>query len=322
MKNVYLRSFVSSILLTSISISSPTPASAATYVTISGQVTNSVGIALSSPSIALAKVSSSEIIGNLDSQGRYSINVPTGTPIELTFVIYEEGSLVNSGFTSDVNRLNPGFSNWTTKISSINEDRVINFKLPPFVQLEVKVTDAQNNNLSNLVLYSPNANQSHNSYMFGDLQWTGIQRSASSVIWFVSRTGLFTFQFYPTDNFTGFSYWQTTNVSSPSEKISGIFNSPAFSILSNKSIQLCIPVNFGSSKSTPASCLENQPPTVVENNLGAAADKSAAAAAAAAAEKHAAAASKIKTIICVKGKISKKFSSSKPKCPSGFKLKK
>ena len=297
-------------------------ASAATYVTISGQVTNSAGIALSSPSIALAKVSTSEISGNLDSQGRYSINVPTGTPIELTFVLYEEGSLVNSGFTFDVNRLNPGFSNWTTKISSINEDRVINFKLPPFVQLEVKVTDAQNTNLSNVVLYSPNANQSHNPFIFSGLQWTGIQRSASSVIWFVSRTGSFTFQFYPTDNFAGFDYWQTTNVSSPSEKISGVFKSPAFSILSNKSIQLCIPVNFGSSKSTPASCLENQPPTVVDNNLAAAADKSAAAAAAAAAGKQAAAPSKKKTIICVKGKISKKLSSSNPKCPSGFKLKK
>lgn len=227
------------------------------YVTLSGQITNSAGMPLQPPSIALARVSTGEIVGNLDSQGRYSINVPSGSPIDLTFVIYEEGSLNSSGQSSDVNRINPGFSNWTTKFTGLQEDRVINFKLPQFFQLEVKVTDAQSILLNNVVLTMPDLNQSHNPYLLDGITWTGIQRSASSGIRYISKDGTFIFQFYPTDNFKGFAFWQTTDLNNPSQG-SGITYSPTFPIVSNKSIQLCVPVNFGSTKTTPPSCLDNQ----------------------------------------------------------------
>jgi hypothetical protein len=307
-------------------------AGAATYVTISGQVSNSAGVPLSTPSIALARVSNGEIIGNLDSQGKYSINVPAGTAFELTFVLYEEGSLESSGRSFDVNRINPGFSNWTTKFTSQLEDKVVNFRLPSYLQLNVSVTDAQNALMTNVVLTMPDANQNHNPYTSNGITWTGIQRSSSNQTWYISRTGSFIFQFYATDNFKGFAYWQTTDLNNPSAG-SGITYSPSFSILNSKSIQLCLPVNFGSIKSTPASCLDNQIAADKAAADKAAADKAAADKAAAdkaaadkaAADKAAAdkaAAVKKRTITCLKGKVIKKVTAIKPKCPSGYKLKK
>ncbi len=229
---------------------------AATYITLTGQVLDSKGNPVQPPSTAVAKVASGEVTGNLDSQGRYSINVPAGAGFDLTFVLYEQGSIIDSGKTFEVNRANPGFSNWTTKVSPQQEDKVINFKLPSFVQLDVKVTDAQNLLLSNSLVYMLDGNQNHNTYSLGGYSWTGIQRF-SSASWFISRTGSFVFQVYPTDDFKGFAYWQVLNLDQPLQGVS-VINSPAFPILNNKSVQLCLPINFGSTKSTPDSCLDNQ----------------------------------------------------------------
>ena len=363
-------------------------AAAATYVTISGQVTNSAGVPMQSPSIALARVSTGEIVGNLDSLGKYSINVPAGSPFDLTFVLYEEGSLISSGSTFDVNRSNPGFSNWKTSFTSLQEDKVVNFKLPPFFQLDVKVTDAQNILMNNVVLSQSEGNQDHNPYILNGMTWTGIQRSASNFTRFNSKTGLFIFQFYPTDNFKGFSYWQTTDLitSAPG---SGINYTPPFSITSSKSIQLCIPVNFGNTKSTPVSCLDNQiaaeakaaaelkakqeaeakaaaelkakqeaeVKTAAELKAKQEAEAKAAAELKAKQEAEAKASAELKakqeaeakaaidkaaadllaqqkaagarvsatkktTITCVKGKLVKRVTDVKPKCPAGYKVKK
>jgi len=235
-----------------------TNANAATYVNISGQVTNSAGVPLQSPSRALAIVPTGQIVGNLDSQGKYSIDVPTGTPIEMFFVLCEDCSLIsNTGITFEVNRVNPGSSTWKTKFTSLQEDRVIDFRLPQFVQLEVKVTDAQSHLMNNSVIVLNDVNQDHDPYISNGLTWTGIQYPVTSTARFVSRTGTFTFQFYPTSTFRGFNYWQASDLSDLTLTPLRL-NSPSFSIVSGRSIQLCLPVNFGSIKSTPESCLDNQ----------------------------------------------------------------
>jgi hypothetical protein len=234
------------------------------------------------------------------------------------------------------------------------------------------VKDAQNILMNNVVLSQSEGNQDHNPYILNGITWTGIQRSASNFTRFNSKTGLFIFQFYPTDNFKGFSYWQTTDLitSAPG---SGINYTPPFSITSSKSIQLCIPVNFGNTKSTPVSCLDNQIAAEAkaaaelkakqeaeakaaaelkakqeaeakaaaelkakqEAEAKAAAELKAKQEAEAAIDKAAAdllaqqkaagarvSATKKTTITCVKGKLVKRVTDVKPKCPAGYKVKK
>jgi hypothetical protein len=75
-------------------------------------------------------------------------------------------------------------------------------------------------------------------------------------------------------------------------------------VLNDSSYQLCLPINFGAVKSTPSTCVDA---------VLAAADKAAADKAAASLKKT--------TIICVKGKLTKKITVVKPVCPKGYKKK-
>ena len=89
-------------------------------------------------------------------------------------------------------------------------------------------------------------------------------------------------------------------------------------VLNDSSYQLCLPINFGAVKSTPSTCVD----AVLAAADKAAADKAAADKAAADKAAAAKAASLQKTtIMCVKGKLTKKVTAVKPICPKGYKKK-
>jgi len=233
------------ILLAAVLMSQGLPsATAATYVTLSGQILDSRGVAVKPPSIVNVVSSSKQFTSQVDSQGKFSVDVLAETAIEVFLVIYEEGYDNRS-----LPRKTPGFSNWSTKFAGLTRDRVINFKLPSYVQLEVRVTDAQGLLLPNYQLSMIDGNQSHSLYNYDGLTWAGIQAFNSNRESFVSNSGVFVFQAYPTEDFKGFMLREVNG--------QGFDYSPAFSLLTSKTIQLCVPKNFGSTKTTPDTCLDN-----------------------------------------------------------------
>jgi hypothetical protein len=304
-------------------------ANAATYGSISGQITSAQGLPFTAPSFVLLKVNGSESTRNLDDMGRYSLDVPVNTPFELTVVLIESGSVDDLSFSTNPIRTNPGFSNWSTSVPGINGDQKINLQIPDAFKVDLRTTDAQNNNLVNIGVTLIESNQEHDNYSFGGLVWSGIQSPSISRNPIFSSTGRFTLYIHSTSSFKGFRYWQFKDLTDRSA-ISGYSETPAFPVKNELSIQLCFPINFGATKSTPASCIDN----VLEQKAAAekaaaekaAAEKAAAEKAAAekaAAEKAAAekAASKKITITCIKGKLKKRITSTSSKCPPGFKKK-
>ena len=79
-------------ILTALLTSSTLSAAAATYVQVSGQLTNNQGTPMGgAPSIVVATYPGSQVTGQIDSTGHYSVNVPMNVDTDLTFVVYEPG---------------------------------------------------------------------------------------------------------------------------------------------------------------------------------------------------------------------------------------
>ena len=213
-------------------------------------------------------------------------------------------------------RNNPGFSNWHTKKSGcFSSDTVVNLQLPKPFKLNLTVTDAQSNVLPNSVVGTGFSNL-HDLYAFGGLTWDGsssVQSSWGSVF---STNGTFQLYFYPESKLTlTYCQLQCTSYTQCGE---GGVTSPPMPVLNDSSYQLCLPINFGAVKSTPSTCVD----AVLAAADKAAADKAAADKAAADKAAAAKAASLQKTtIMCVKGKLTKKVTAVKPICPKGYKKK-
>ncbi len=268
---------------------------AASYVTISGQVLNSKGMPIGEPSTVNISDGINTIIGQIDSSGKYSMNVVANTKLKATFVLVETSSENSiSGISYDNIRTNPGFSNWSADLEPLKGNKTLNFTTPAGVEVNAIVADGQANASMNAVVQLSSINQEHDSYSFGGLVWTGIQRPSGNSGSFFSQDGSFTFYFYPTKNFSGFSFYQTTDAKQPWLRLGNTYSTPKFSITKDISVQLCMPVNLGTSMKTADSCIENQ-------------------------LKYEATAVKKTTITCVKGKLTKKVTAIIPKCPAGYK---
>lgn len=143
-----------------------------------------------------------------------------------------------------------------------------------------------------------------------------------------SKDGTFQFAFYAiSDTKVKFGYFDVGNLSlfeyAPTPNTSGLSGvTQEFKVNDFESVNLCLPFNFDSTRTTNKDCLENVLKTKAAAELKAKQEADAKAAADLKAKQEAdakAAATKKTTITCVKGKLTKKVTSVKPKCPSGYK---
>ena len=215
---------------------------------------------------------------------------------------------------------------------SFDKDSEIQINLKSIRNTKIEVNDAQLNPLKNSLI-SETLGMTLPTQING-VNWNvGQSQSIPGNAWYIfSPTGKFQIAYYPIEGLKAkFKYWEKGSLYGPDgsvERASDLFFVEDFS-----EIYLCFPINFDSSKSTNKNCFENAlPPRMNERAaqeaaIRVAAEKLAAEKAAiAAAERKAArdqavASTKKTTITCVKGKVSKKVTAVKPKCPSGYKLK-
>jgi hypothetical protein len=216
-------------------------ANATNYVRFTGKLSNYAGEFLKPPTTVIVNGISSPI----NSEGVYEIYFPSSEKAKLTFVVYQEGyGDTNEGVIStkieDV-----VFSNWSSEVSG-NSDQVINFKLPKPINVNLTIQDAQGISIPNSWIIQADGNQAHNPY--SDVEgriWTGIQRWNGSITRWTSPTGSFSFWMYSTENHRGVTFGKDKNTT---------YSSPSFAIESSKSLKLCVPINFGSSRVLPSDC--------------------------------------------------------------------
>lgn len=303
---------------------------ATTYVTVSFKFSDDAGNTPLENSYAEAytgydtKVSSSKYEG-----GAFNLNVPQGSEVKFRLVYFFYANKGNENLA--VRTKVPSVEFWSPEKLTFSKDTEIQIKLMSPKMLAVEVTDAQLNTLKN-VLLTERRNASSVISIDG-LNWRVIQSQAMDGYWSFSSNGKFQIAYYPLRELkVEFTYWETGSQRPPNA--SGVrVDTPPFFIEDFNEIFLCTPVNFDSTKTTNKKCFENvlslkmAERAAQEAAVRVAAEKLAAEKAAmAAAERkaardQAAASNKKTTITCVKGKVSKKVTAVKPKCPSGYKLK-
>jgi hypothetical protein len=282
-------------------ISATQPTAAVEYVRISGTITNNSIDPGPNTIRALTPTDSVESVG-VASGGSFSLVVPKNTPITL---LVKSSSFV--------------FKTRTARI--FNENSVITITLPVPTKFTGRVVDAVGNPMINVNIYKKtNAN---NPY---DAMYAALEPLNTSSVWGVvsevspttDSSGVFNLYSYPS------SYPEVINVvyKKSGSTIFSTWTSAWVKIESSSSFVACLPVNFGELLTLPSYCSEDMA-TFGKRSL---AEEKAAAADKAAADKAAAttaakAAANRTTITCVKGKLTKKVTAVKPKCPSGYKKK-
>lgn len=229
---------------------------ATTYAEVSGRITSSDGTPITTPAYINLIVKGSNTQSNLNANGQYSVNVPINTNFELIVVIFQKEEDDDQLIATNGIRTKVGFSNWSTSVSGISEDKRIDLQIPLAFRISIKVTDAQSNVLSNIGLKQIDGNQMHDDYVYGGRIWAGIQGFSSRHQVIYSTSGQFVFYAYKASFFKGYRYWQFKDMDDRAAT-SGFLETPSFSLSSDENIQICLPVNFGASRATPASCLEN-----------------------------------------------------------------
>lgn len=222
-------------------------AQATTYVKVSGVLTNYKGEFLKAPTgLILRSGGKTVATATLNERGYYEAFFPESEKVELTFLVLLDPE---STYSPKPELDDVAFSSWKTTLPGI-KDLVVNFKLPKPVKATISVVDAQDQLIPESWISQVNGNPPHNN--FEDTNgyiWDGIQRwSGSSGRW-ISKTGVFTFYYYPTDKFDGVRFGKTELPS---------YFSGDFPLLSEKSIKLCVPVNFGATRTMPANCFNEE----------------------------------------------------------------
>ena len=214
------------------------------YVKVEGILTNYKGEHLAAPTYINARVqgqpAASVTVGKL---GYYELFIQPSEKVELTIVVlqgpYNSATGPQEPFDDVV------FSNWSTTLK-VERDSVVNFQLPKPIKVKVSIVDAQDQPVPNSWMVESNGNPPHNPITdFSGLTWKGIQRWNGSTVRFISQTGQFTFYYYPTDSFDGVNYGLSKTPS---------YFSGAFPLLKETEIKICLPINFGASRTMPENC--------------------------------------------------------------------
>ena len=214
------------------------------YVKVEGILTNYKGEHLAAPTYINARVqgqpAASVTVGKL---GYYELFIQPSEKVELTIVVLQGPHNSATGPQEPFDDV--VFSNWSTTLK-VERDSVVNFQLPKPIKVKVSIVDAQDQPVPNSWMVESNGNPPHNPITdFSGLTWKGIQRWNGSVVRFISQTGQFTFYYYPTNSFDGVRYGLTKTPS---------YFSGDFPLLRDTEIKLCLPINFGANRTTPADC--------------------------------------------------------------------
>lgn len=252
------RSLLLILLASLLSLTGSSTAEAAEFVTVSGKLSNYLEVPIGgAPNTVVVAASGSENITEINSRGEYEILVPKKKSMTLTFVVYEPGHDDEElGFTKNSKRMNPGFSNWATNISEgLSVNSRIDLQLPKPVKLELSVTDSQTNVIPQTVVSLPAFNQSHDDYVFGGYTWSGIQRINNSTSKVFSEDGTFRLIVYPSKDFI-------VDFCKPRLEIASSYCasrtvSPTFSLQSDASYFLCLPINLDQSNATSKLCIDS-----------------------------------------------------------------
>jgi hypothetical protein len=223
-------------------------AQATTYVKLSGVLTNYKGEFLKAPTgLILRSGGKTVATATLNERGYYEAFFPESEKVELTFLVYQSDFGSVQGPSPDFDDVI--FSNWSTTLVG-TKDLVVNLQLPKPVRVDIKIVDAQDQLIPESWISEVNGNAAHNKYVDANgYEWAGIQRWNGSSIRWTSKTGLFLFYYYPTDKFDGVRFGKT--------EIPSYFSGD-FPLLSEKSIKLCVPVNFGPTRTMPANCFNEE----------------------------------------------------------------
>lgn len=215
-----------------------------TYVKVEGVLTNYKGEYLNAPT-GISAVQQGRTIATttVGKQGYYEIFITPADEIELVVLVlqgpYDSSTGPQDSFDDVV------FSSWATTLK-VERDSVVNFRLPKPVKVTVSIVDAQDQLVPNSWMVESNGNPPHNPITdFSGLTWKGIQRWNGSNVRFISQTGQFTFYYYPTNSFDGVRYGLTKTPS---------YFSGDFPLMRDTEIKLCLPINFGANRTTPADC--------------------------------------------------------------------
>jgi hypothetical protein len=293
---------------------------ATTYVAVSIKFSDDLGNTPLESSYAVASSATGESISQANYKNNaFLLNVPQGSQVRfrLVFMFYKSDELKNISARTKV----PYIELYSAGQLSFNKDAEIQISLKDLQTYKIEVNDAQLNPLKNSLI-SETLNISIPTQING-LSWNISQKQSipGNEWWIFSQTGQYEVVYYSIPGIrVNFSYWENGSLRGPDTGASG--QSSNFLIEDFSEMFFCLPINFDSSRSTNKKCFEN----VLQSKLAekailakAAADKAAADKAAA---DKAAAMTKKSTVTCLKGKVSKKVTAVKPKCPTGYKIKK
>lgn len=257
--------------------------------------------------------------------GNYSMLVPKNTPVEIT--------VTNGSSISFLQTYNSHTSSTWRKSTTFNQDSILNFNIPPgIIKVSGRVVDAQGNPLRNALVRMGSGSMDDFQISSDGTLWRGINQSQ---VMKSDAAGNFALYSYPTRS--------KENLTVREDFTEKDWISPSFVLDGPIEFIVCFPINFGASLSLPTFCTQDQFGNAVADKAAAEAKAAAAAvelkarqeaAAKAAIEKFEAemkarqeaaakaAATKKTVIVCVKGKLTKKVTAVKPKCPAGYKVKK
>jgi hypothetical protein len=296
-----MKKLVSAILLFLITAPFTPSAAAIEYVRVSGQIqNNSID---PGPNGLTASFNGTNSSAEIRNDGSYSIIVPKSTSI--TFY------LRTSKFY---------FRNNSPKI--FTENSVIDLLIPSPVKFSGKVVDAQGIPITDV--YASLVTSLNDQYKEMS---ANIEKNDNRAVWGILANTDMKYTADTAGNFTIYSYVtqesRVIDIVTLKRDSSGLlykWRSSPFKAEMPKDFVACFPRNFGADMKLPNYCFEDEMAWRERESKQILIEKKAAAEAKAAADK----ASSLKkvTITCTKGKFIKKVTAVKPKCPTGYKVKK
>jgi hypothetical protein len=243
------------------------------------------------------------------SSGNFKFTVPiSDDPWTLYLSISEPGAEKTNeafqGFYPQKN--NVGVTALRVKSIKIDKDMTFTVKIPVSQKkISLKIVDASGNSIANS--FASASLTGKYSFAQSGLNWeleTAVHGNGESTS---SVTGIFQYYFYEGTSFS-LNIWdkgRSTQATTPK----------SIKVTKDLEVVMCLPLNFPAGVRTLSlDCLQVQMEQELQAAAKAAADKAAAVTKAASAKKS--------TITCIKGKLTKKVTAVKPKCPAGYKVKK
>jgi hypothetical protein len=293
-------------------------ANAASFAEYSGKIVQSDG----TPFVqGTAKCNQTQaVLSNAD--GTYKIICDTSS--ELEFKLY---NFAFTGQRCEIITLDPKYVRQAILSVDLKKLSSTSFSvtMPTPITISLSLVDAQNNPIPDYYLSQRRGEDDSgwDNFLFSfktpegvDLQ--GVQYITAGCTYF-AKSNPVVFALYPEPFLGSLTIYANTNRTPVAQR--GITNSGPLYGTNSQVIKMCMPVNFGTSLTLPPDCYDGKDVKAARDK--AARDKAAAdRAAIEQAARDKAASEKKQTITCLKGKLTKKVTAIKPKCPSGYKLKK